>query len=81
MPSNPHPTCGVAVRRVSICLNTSELREHGLNERHAIEGRGCDVSPDPESGIEGIAKGTLILNGGYKVLTYDEVVEILKASF
>jgi len=34
-----------------------------------------------EDMIEGIAKGTLILNGGYKVLTYDEVVEILKASF
>ena len=33
-----------------------------------------------EDMIEGIAKGTLILNGGYKVLTYDEVVEILKAS-
>lgn len=34
-----------------------------------------------EDMIEGIARGTLILNGGYKVLTYDEVVEILKASF
>ena len=34
-----------------------------------------------EDMIEGIAKGTLILNGGYKALTYDEVVEILKASF
>ena len=34
-----------------------------------------------EDMIEGIAKGTLILNGGYKALTYDEVVEILKASY
>ena len=34
-----------------------------------------------EDMIEGIAKGTLFLNGGYKVLTNDEVVEILKASF
>ena len=34
-----------------------------------------------EDMIEGIAKSTLILNGGYKVLTYDEVVEILKTSF
>ena len=34
-----------------------------------------------EDMIEGIAKGTLILTGGYKVLTYDEVVDILKASF
>ena len=34
-----------------------------------------------EDMIEGIARGTLILNGGYKALTYDEVVEILKTSF
>ena len=30
--------------------------------------------------IEGIADATLILNGGYKVLDRDEVVNILKAS-
>ncbi len=30
--------------------------------------------------IEGIADATLILNGGYKVLSRDEVVQILKAS-
>lgn len=34
-----------------------------------------------EDMIEGIAKGTLILTGGYKALTYNEVVDILKASF
>jgi len=34
-----------------------------------------------EDMIEGIAKGTLILNGGYKTLAYDEVAEILKTSF
>ena len=34
-----------------------------------------------EDMIEGIADGTFILDGGYKVLTRDEVVEILKASF
>ena len=34
-----------------------------------------------ENMIEGIADGTFILDGGYKVLTRDEVVEILKASF
>ena len=33
-----------------------------------------------EDMIEGIADGTLILDGGYKVLTRDEVVEILKES-
>ena len=30
--------------------------------------------------IEGIADATFILNGGYKVLDHDEVVQILKAS-
>ena len=33
-----------------------------------------------ESLLEGIADGTIILDGGYKVLTRDEVVQILRAS-
>ena len=33
-----------------------------------------------EDMIDGIADGTLIMNGGYKVLGRDEIVEILKAS-
>lgn len=33
-----------------------------------------------EDMIEGIADGTIILDGGYKVLTRDEVVKILRAS-
>ena len=33
-----------------------------------------------EDMIEGIAKGTLILTGGYKTLSFDEIVAILKAS-
>ena len=33
-----------------------------------------------EDMIEGIADGTIILEGGYKVLTRDEVVKILKES-
>ena len=33
-----------------------------------------------EDMIEGIADGTIILNGGYKVLDRDEVVQVLKAS-
>ena len=36
-----------------------------------------DVTDDM---IEGIANGSFILNGGYKVLTKDEIVEILKES-
>jgi len=34
----------------------------------------------PESMLEGIAEGTFILNGGYKVLTKAEIVRILKES-
>ena len=33
-----------------------------------------------EDMIEGIADGTFILKGGYKVLTHDEIVQILKES-
>ena len=33
-----------------------------------------------EDMIEGIADGTRLLKGGYKALTRDEVVEILKES-
>ena len=33
-----------------------------------------------EEMVEGIADGTIILDGGYKVLTRDEIVEILKES-
>ncbi len=33
-----------------------------------------------EDMIEGIAKGTFILSGGYKELTYDEVITVLKNS-
>ena len=33
-----------------------------------------------EEMLSGIADGTLIMEGGYKVLTHDEVLDILKAS-
>ncbi len=33
-----------------------------------------------EDMLEGIAKGSFILGGGYKVLTYDEIIEVLKNS-
>ena len=33
-----------------------------------------------EDMIEGIADATFILNGGYKVLDHDEVIQVLKAS-
>lgn len=34
-----------------------------------------------EGMLNGIADGTLIMEGGYKVLNHDEVLDILKASF
>ena len=33
-----------------------------------------------EDMLEGIADGTIILSGGYKVLEHDESIEILKES-
>ena len=33
-----------------------------------------------EDMLDGIAKGTFILEGGYKVLNQDEIVDILKES-
>lgn len=33
-----------------------------------------------EDMLEGIAGGTIILSGGYKVLEHDEIIEILKES-
>jgi len=33
-----------------------------------------------EDMLDGIAKGTYILHGGYKVLTHDEILSILKES-
>ena len=33
-----------------------------------------------EDMLEGIADGTIILSGGYKVLEHDEIIEILKES-
>jgi alcohol dehydrogenase YqhD (iron-dependent ADH family) len=33
-----------------------------------------------EDMLEGIAKGSFILGGGYKILTYDEIIDVLKNS-
>ena len=38
-----------------------------------------DLGVKPEM-WEGIAKGSFILEGGYKVLTHEEIIEILKES-
>lgn len=64
------------------------------DEEIALEGLSCMESWMKEIGlvmnirdlgvtddmIDGIAKGSFIMDGGYKVLNYDEIVEILKES-
>ena len=56
-------------------LNAMEawMRELGLTMNISELGATEDM-------INGIADGTLIMDGGYKVLDHDEIVEILKAS-
>jgi len=49
------------------------MKEIGL----AMSIRELGVTEDM---LEGIAKGSFILEGGYKVLTHDEVVQVLKSS-
>lgn len=61
------------------------IAEEGLKEMEAwMKKLGLAMSLSElgatEDMIEGIADGTFILDGGYKVLTRDEVVEILKES-
>lgn len=63
----------------------SEIAEAGLAEmknwmeemRVVMSIKELGVTEDM---LEGIADGTFILNGGYKVLTHDEIVQILKES-
>ncbi|MGN0490454.1 iron-containing alcohol dehydrogenase [Ruminococcus sp.] len=68
--------------------------EDKTDEEIALEGLSCMESWMKEIGlvmnisdlgvtddmIEGIAKGSFIMDGGYKVLNHDEIVEILKES-
>ena len=56
--------------------------EGKTDEQAAQEGLAAMESWMKELGlmIEGIADGTLIMPGGYKVLEHDEIVEILKES-
>ena len=50
------------------------MRELGLVMRISELGATEDM-------LEGIADGTLVMNGGYKVLDHEEIVNILKESF
>lgn len=76
-------------------INVWNVSPNGKNdEQIAAEGLNCMEKWIKEIGlvmnisdlgvtddmIEGIANGSFILNGGYKVLTKDEIVEILKES-
>lgn len=68
--------------------------EDKTDEEIALEGLSCMENWMKEIGlvmnirdlgvtddmIEGIAKGSFIMDGGYKVLNHDEIVEILKDS-
>ena len=56
-----------------LCAMESWMKEIGLVMNISELGATEDM-------IEGIADATIILNGGYKVLDRDEVVQILKAS-
>ena len=63
----------------------AEIAEAGLTEmkkwmeemRLVLSIKELGVTDDM---LEGIADGTFILKGGYKILTYDEIVQILKES-
>ena len=64
---------------------TEELAEAGLSAMEAWMQELGLVMKTSELGvtedmIEGIADATLILDGGYRVLNRDEIVQILKAS-
>ena len=47
--------------------------------RKLSEAAGADLY-EIKPMLQGIANGTLIMEGGYKVLNHDEVLEILKNS-
>lgn len=76
-------------------INVWNVSPEGKNDKEiALEGLSCMESWMKEIGlvmnisdlgvtddmIEGIAKGSFIMDGGYKVLNHDEIVEILKES-
>lgn len=61
-----------------VALEGLEKMEHYMKEIGLVMNlKELGVTEDM---IEGIAKGTFILSGGYKELTYDEVITVLKNS-
>ena len=63
----------------------TEIAAEGLNCMEAYMKRIGLIMHIGELGVtddmlEGIAKGSFIMDGGYKVLTQEEIVQILKAS-
>lgn len=67
---------GKAEREVSeegLCRMEAWMKKLGL----VMNLTELGVTPDM---IDGIASATLVMNGGYKVLSTDEIKEILKAS-
>ena len=73
------------LKKMWIGKSTEELARLGLSEMESWMkeiGLVMNISElgVTEDMIDGIADGTFLLDGGYKVLTRSEVVEILKSS-
>jgi len=70
---NPEGKTDEQIAREGLDRMEAYMKEIGL----AMSIRDLGVTEDM---LEGIAKGSFILEGGYKVLTHDEVVQVLKSS-
>ena len=78
---HPQDVAGVALH----AGRAEQIAEEGLNTmKDWMEKIGVTLSIGElgatEDMIEGIADGTIILDGGYKTLTKDEVIQVLKES-
>ena len=70
---SPEGKTDAGIAEAGLAALENWMRQIGVNVR--LSDLGAD-----ESMIEGITKATLILKGGYKVLTHAEVAEILRES-
>ncbi len=70
---SPEGKTDAGIAEAGLAALQNWMRQIGVNVR--LSDLGAD-----ESMIEGITKATLILKGGYKVLTHAEVAEILRES-
>jgi len=70
---NPENKTDEEVAKEGLLALENWMRKIGLTMKISELGATADM-------VKGIADATFILNGGYKVLTKDEVIEILKES-